>query len=65
MQNEYEYDPEVEELELEEVELFEDEPAVDQPQADEHGNQDVLEEGEALGDDLAPAEEKKGDDSNA
>lgn len=63
---EFEYDSGIEEIDLEEegVELVEDTPDFASSQADEHGNQDELEEGEALGDDLAPAQ-PKGDDPDA
>lgn len=55
MQN-TEYDPMVEEIDLEKGELYEGKPTVkDSPtkQADKNGNQDDIDEGEALGDDLA------------
>lgn len=61
----YEYDPEVEEVD---DEPFEGDPDFsDSPtkRTDELGNQDVLEQGEALGDDLAPAGETKQEDSDA
>ncbi|HEU5092708.1 MAG TPA: hypothetical protein VFT30_08480 [Nitrospira sp.] len=56
-----EYDPEVEEVDLEDVNLYEGKPdfeASPAKQADQLGNQDELEQGEALGDDLAPAQTK-------
>ena len=60
----YEYDPEVEEVDDEPFEGdpdFEDSPT----KRTVEGNQDELDEGEALGDDLAPAGEKKQEDSDA
>lgn len=53
----YEYDPEIEEVD---DEPFEGDPDfADSPtkRTDELGNQDVLEQGEALGDDLDSGEE--------
>jgi hypothetical protein len=58
-----EYDPEVEEIDLADIELHEDPPEADVPRFVEDGLQDDIEEGEALGDDLAKGEKKEESDA--
>ena len=56
------YDPEVEEIDLDDIDLHEA-PPEDVPRFVEGGLQDDIEEGEALGDDLAKAEKKESPDA--